>query len=233
MSDFDSPGRPRPEGHRYTGLLVDIGEAGRAGLLAALGRARFSGWVGPAQGRWVVAVADNPGGSVAGSRTGVSELTRRVATGLRTLALGVEVDDERVLRLTWASPDVDGSYDSNPGLGHEDDEDDLPPDPVGVDLLTGLAEAAGRPEAAEDLTELLGDQIDRDSTFESERLRAVLRLLDAPTWLVASSSLPRDVPSGPRRSEITRLGAGRPGPAGRLRGLAVRRVRRHRPPREP
>lgn len=232
MSDYHGPGDPRPQGHRYAGLVVDVIGPGRDGLLAALRRTRFSGWVGPAEGRWVVAVADNPGGSVAGSRTGVPALTGRLATGLTTLVLGVEVDDERVLRLTWASPAAVGRYDSDPTVGHEDD-DDLLPDPQGVDLLPGLAAAAGRPDAADDLTELLGDQIDRDSTFESERLRTALRLLGMPTWLVASSSLPRDVPSGPRRGEATRLGAGRPGPAGRLTGMAARPVRRHRPPREP
>jgi len=232
VSEYERPGDPIPEGHRYAGLVVDAAAPGRDALLAALGRARFSGWVGPGDGRWVVAVADSPGGSVAGSRTGVADLTRRLATGLQTLVLGVEVDDARVLRLTWASPDGEGAYDSDPTVGHEDD-DDLLPDPVGVDLLGDLAAAAGRPGAADDLTELLGDEIDRDSTFESERLRAALRLLGMPTWLVASSSLPRDVPSGPRRGETTRLGAGRPGPAGRLTGMATRRVRRHRPPREP
>ncbi len=127
-----------------------------------------------------MAVADSPGGSVAGSRTGVAALTRRLATGLQTLVLGVEVDDERVLRLTWASPDAAGGYDSDPTVGHEDD-DDLLPDPVGVDLLGDLAAAAGRPGAAEDLTELLGEEIDRDSTYESERLRAALRLLGMPS----------------------------------------------------
>lgn len=232
MSDFERPGDPRPTGHRYAGLVVDAAGPGREALLAALGRARFSGWVGPDEGRWVVAVADSPGGSVAGARTGVAALTRRLATGLQALVLGIEVDDARMLRLTWASPDGDGHYDSDPTVGHEGD-DDLLPDPVGVELLGGLAAAAGQPGAAEDLTELLGEEIDRDSTFESERLRAALRLLGMPTWLVASGSLPRDVPSGPRRGETTRLGAGRPGTAGRLSGLATRRVRRHRPPREP
>ena len=95
---------------------------------------------------------------------------------------------------------------------------------MGVDLLGDLAAAAGRPGAAEDLTELLGEQIDRDSTFESERLRAALRLLGMPAWLVAASSLPRDVPSGPRRGETTaarcrpagaRRAADRPGRASR------------------
>jgi hypothetical protein len=52
-----------------------------------------------------------------------------------------------------------------------------------------------------------------------------------PRWLVSVSSLPRDIPAGPRAGELTQLGAGRDG----LRGLLGRRasdvVRRHqRPP---
>ncbi len=233
MSTYDRPGDPPPEGHRYAGLVVDVSDTGREALLAALSRARFSGWVGPAEGRWAVAVVDDPEGSVAGSRTGVPGLARRIADGLGTLAVGVEVDDARVLRLTWIRPEGDGAYDSDPSVGHEEeDDDDLDDSPVGVELLDELAAACGRPEVAEDLAELLGERIDRDSTFESERLRATLRLLGMPTWLVAASSLPRDVPSGPRRRETTRLGAGRTGPAGRLQGAAMRGVRRRRKPRE-
>lgn len=231
MSAYDRPGDPQPEGHRYAGLVVDVSGPGRDALLRALGRARFSGWVGPTEGRWAIAVADEPGGSVAGSRTGIPGLARRVADGLGTVALGVEVDDARVLRLTWASPGGDGTYDSDPSVGREED-DELDDSPAGVELLDGLAGACGRPEVAEDLTDLLGEHIDRDSTFESERLRAALRLLGMPTWLVAAASLPRDVPSGPRRGEMTRLGAGRTGPAGRLQGAAIRGVRRRRTPRE-
>ena len=167
MSTYDRPGDPPPEGHRYAGLVVDVSDTGREALLAALSRARFSGWVGPAEGRWAVAVVDDPEGSVAGSRTGVPGLARRIADGLGTLAVGVEVDDARVLRLTWIRPEGDGAYDSDPSVGHEEeDDDDLDDSPVGVELLDELAAACGRPEVAEDLAELLGERIDRDSTFE-------------------------------------------------------------------
>ena len=59
----------------------------------------------------------------------------------------------------------------------------------------------------------------------------MLRLLGLPSWLVAVSSLPRDVPTGPRADELTRLGAGATGFRGRVRGRAAEVVvRRRRPP---
>jgi hypothetical protein len=58
----------------------------------------------------------------------------------------------------------------------------------------------------------------------------VLRLLGLPSWLVAVSSLPRDVPTGPRAVELTRLGAGATWFGGRVRGRAAEVVRRRRPP---
>jgi hypothetical protein len=66
--------------------------------------------------------------------------------------------------------------------------------------------------------------------IESERLASLLRLLGLPTWLVAAASLPHDVPTGPRAAEVTRLGAGRPGLLGWVRGRATDLVRRRRPP---
>jgi hypothetical protein len=47
---------------------------------------------------------------------------------------------------------------------------------------------------------------------------------------VAAATLPRDIPTGPRSKDLTRLGAGVPGPLGRLSGWAVNVVRKRRPP---
>jgi len=68
------------------------------------------------------------------------------------------------------------------------------------------------------------------SVIESERLSRVLRLTGLPPWLVASAALPRDIPTGPSRRELTRLGAGHPGLLGLLLGRLVGVVRRRRPP---
>ncbi len=90
--------------------------------------------------------------------------------------------------------------------------------------------ASARPQTAGELAELLAEQLDPDSVIESERLGAVLRLLRLPTWLVAASALPRDVPTGPRAADMTRLGAGVPGLAGWVCGRAVNLLRRRRRP---
>ena len=62
---------------------------------------------------------------------------------------------------------------------------------------------ASSPEAAEELFEVLAEELDPQTVFESERLDTVLRLLDLPRWLIAAQSLPKDVPSGPRRTELS------------------------------
>jgi hypothetical protein len=77
---------------------------------------------------------------------------------------------------------------------------------------------------------VLAEELDPDSVIESERLARVLRLLRLPTWLVAADALPRDIPTGPDRRELTRLGAGLPGPAGRCYGAIIEVVRRRRRP---
>ncbi|MCV2395870.1 hypothetical protein OEB99_16260 [Actinotalea sp. M2MS4P-6] len=218
-------------GLTYAGLVIgaDSAEPVRATLSAL----RFSGYLGPveqpAERPWLVAVADNPGGAVAGDRTGIAALTARLAERLGTTVLGATVLRDQVLRLDWAGPDA-GHYDSDPSYGLPEDDETMP-DPVGVDALEGLARACGRPDQAEDLTELLAEEIDRTSTYESERLRAALRLLGMPAWLIASDSLPRDVPGGPGRGEVARLRAGASGARGVARGLLVHPIRRRRTPR--
>src|SRR6266536_1479437 len=104
------------------------------------------------------------------------------------------------------------------------------PTPLGIEHAAAFAAACGHPEAAEDLAELLAEELDPESVIESERLVGVLRLLGLPRWLVAASSLPRDVPTGLRAPDVTRLGAGVPGFLGRVCGRAADLVRRRRPP---
>src|SRR5699024_10755451 len=86
-----------------------------------------------------------------------------------------------------------------------------------------LARVLGHPEAAEELTDLLEDELSEDES-ESERLTALARLVGLPTWLVAATSLPKDIWGGPRREEFLRLQAGRTGAAGWVPGYLARKV---------
>jgi hypothetical protein len=67
--------------------------------------------------------------------------------------------------------------------------------------------------------------------LESERLDTVLRLLDLPRWLISAQSLPGDLPVGPRRTELVRLGAGRSGAGGLVMGAVTGALRKRRRPR--
>jgi hypothetical protein len=147
--------------------------------------------------------------------------------GLTLVAVRVANDRQLVLSV-WADGEEVGRYVSDPSYGLRDET--VMSDPLGAEHAEDFAAAVGRPEAAEDLGELLAEELGED-VIESERLNRLLRLLGLPDWLVAASSLPRDVPGGPRSAAFTRLGAGRPGLAGRVAGRAVRVVRaRRRPP---
>jgi hypothetical protein len=129
----------------------------------------------------------------------------------------------------WVGRDEVGRYVSDPSHGLDPGDGTLS-DPVGVEHAGAFATACLHPETAGDLAELLGEELDPDSVIESERLSGVLRLLGLPRWLVSASSLPRNVPTGPRARDMTRLGAGVPGFPGRLWGWAADLVRRRRPP---
>jgi hypothetical protein len=139
------------------------------------------------------------------------------------------VDDRQLLVALWVDGAEVGRYVSDPSHGLGPDDDTLP-DPLGVEYAAAFAAACGHPEATGDLAEVLAEQLDPDSVIESERLGAALRLLGLPRWLVAASSLPRDVPTGPGAAEVTRLGAGVAGFHGRVRGWAADLVRRRRRP---
>ncbi len=102
-------------------------------------------------------------------------------------------------------------------------------DSVGVEGADAIAEACGRPEAGEELAEVLDEGLDPDEEIESERLSRVLGLLELPAWIVSAWVLPRRMPVGPSVKDLTRLGAGRTGVAGWLAGRAARAVRRRRP----
>jgi hypothetical protein len=220
-----------PAGYTYAGVLVRSAAHGE--VFDALREIRFSGWLAPPDGDWLVAVAARGDGTVAAGRRGVIGVGEWLADRLAATVLAVRVvTDRQLLVVLWVDRDEVGRYLSDPSLGFAK-EDDVLPDPLGVEHAAAFAAACGHPEAAEDLAEVLAEELDPDSVIESERLGAVLRLLGLPRWMVAAASLPHDVPTGPRAAEVTRLGAGVPGLRGRVCGRAADIVRRHRRPPPP
>jgi hypothetical protein len=228
-ADMDVGG---PDGHSYAAVILLLGDGPctRADVLAALRKVRFSGWLGPTEDGRLIAVAFRGGGTVAAGRRGVAGVGAWLADRLPATVLAVRVlRDRQLLLAAWADGEEVGRYLSDPsrepGAG-----DDVLPDPLGTEHAPGFAAACGLPDVAGDLAEILAEHLDQDSVFESERLARVLRLLRLPTWLVAAAALPRDIPTGPRTRDMTRLGAGVPGLLGRIWGGAAEVVRRRRPP---
>ncbi|HEU4348905.1 MAG TPA: hypothetical protein VFR35_14100, partial [Actinoplanes sp.] len=203
-----------PGGYSYAAVLVrtaDLPDA-RGEVLAALREIRFSGWLAQPEDGWLVAVTTPGDGTVAAGRRGVVGVGESLAGrwGMPVLAVRV-LADRQLLLAAWADGEEVGRYVSDPSREPGAEEDVLP-DPLGAEHAEAFAAAAGRPEAGEDLGELLAEELDPDSVIESERLAGVLRLLGLPTWPVAAPTLPKDIPTGPRSRDLTRLGAGVPGP---------------------
>ena len=120
-----------------------------------------------------------------------------LATRLADPVLAARVVRDRQLALVaWRGGIEVGRYCSDPSRETGADKDVID-QPVGADIAVTLAELYGRVDAADELSELLEDELDPDSVYESERLRAVLRLLGLPAWIVAAGALPRDIPTGP------------------------------------
>lgn len=179
-----------PSGYTYSCVLVRLDgvPAGpprtRAEVLAALREIRFSGWLAPPQDGWLVAVAASGDATIAAGRRGVVGVGGWLADRLAATVVAIRVvADRQLLLAAWLDREEVGRYVSDPSYGLTD-EDDVLPDPLGVEDAAAFAAACGRPEAAGDLAELLAEQLDADSVIESERLGALLRLLRLPRWLV-------------------------------------------------
>ena len=214
-----------PVGYTYAAVVA---RAAGADVLTALREVRFSGWVAPPAAGWVIPVAASGAGTVASGRRGVVGVGEWLAARLAGPVLAIRVvADRQLLLAVWTDREEVGRYVSDPSYGLDDD---TLPEALGAEHAAAFAAACGHPDAGDDLAELLGEELDPDSVIESERLAGVLRILGLPSWLVAVSSLPRDVPTGPRADELTRLGAGATGFRGRVRGRAAEVVRRRRPP---
>ncbi len=217
-----------PPGYTYGFVLIRTGDT--AAVLDALREVRFSGWLAAPEDGWTAAVARAAGGAVAAGRRGVTGLAAVLAERFEEPVLAVRVLVDRQLVLgAWVAGEELGLYVSDPSREPGADPDTLG-DPLGAEYAEVFAAVTERPDAAEELGELLAEELDPDSVIESERLSRVLRLLGLPTWLVAAASLPKDIPTGPRGRDLTRLSAGRTGVGGRLAGRAAEVLRKHRRP---
>jgi hypothetical protein len=219
------PHRQREPEYSYAVLIA---RAQRDALLAALTAAGFSGWVGPPEGDWVVLVARRVRKAVTARGHDLEALGAHLAARLDAVVFAAHVLRDRVLRLAaWVGEEALGRYLSDPSYGAEDDDEAFP-EPEGVEHAAAFAAAAGRPDTAEELEETLGELLDEEEQTESERLWAVLKLLGLPLWPVASSVLPKDVPGGPLRGDVTLLFRGRTGPAAAAATRVTDRDRRRK-----
>jgi hypothetical protein len=220
-----------PAGYSYAAVLARVNNRpdAREKLLLTLRKLRFSGWVAPPAGTWVVIVAAAEG-TVAAGRRGVVGLGETLAEALATTTLTVRVlDDRQLVLVAWESGREAARYVSDPSREPRADDDVLP-DPVGIEGADAIAAACERPEAAAALGRLLAEPLDPDEEIESERLAQVLHLLGLPPWLITVWRLPRAMRTGPAPRDLIRLGAGRTGLLGWIAGRAARLGRRWRPP---
>ena len=218
------------QGHTYGAAIIPADGITSSEALAALRGIGFSGWVAPPRDGWLVVIGDPGGGVVADGRRGVIEVAALLAQEVPGPMLAVRVRRDRQLALVaWRAGEEVARYCSDASREPGADEDVLT-EPIGAEHGVTLAELWNQPDAVEPLTQLLEDELDSDSVYESERLGRMLRMLGLPAWLVAAGSLPRAMPTGPRPSEFVRLRAGRTGVEGRLLGAIIRRVRRGQDP---
>src|SRR4051812_9605648 len=109
-----------PSGYTYGALAVRAPDQ-RGRVLAALRAIRFTGWVGPPEDEWVVAVAERAAGSVAGGRRGLLEVGAWLAPELDTTVVAVRVLRDRQLVLgVWSGDGEVGRYVSDPAYGQDD-----------------------------------------------------------------------------------------------------------------
>ena len=147
FAPIPASGGDKPAGFSYDALLVR-GE--RPALVEQLQRLRFSGWVGPQEDRWVVAVPTAKRGAVAGGGRGLDALAQELARSASTLAVALSVRVDRALAL--ALFDADGevaryaSSQAVPGLAVAPPPPGLDEEEMVPDRLADLA-ALGDPVA--------------------------------------------------------------------------------------
>ena len=219
-----------PDGHTYGAVIVPADDLTLPSLQALLTFIRFSGWIAPARDGWFVVLGEPGGGVVADAKRGIIEVGGLIAERVSGPVLAMRVLRDRQLGLVaWSAGEEVARYCSDPSREPGADKEVFS-EPIGAENAETLAELWNAKDAAEGLTELLEEEIDPDSVYESERLGRTLRLLGLPAWIVAAGSLPRSMPTGPKASELVQLRAGLPGVAGRTRDALVRPVRRRQMP---
>lgn len=219
-----------PDGHSYGAVIVPADGTTPSIVREVLSGMRFSGWVAPARDGWIVVLGDPGDGVVADGRRGIIEVAAVLAERVTDPLLAVRVRQDRQLALVaWRAGEEVARYCSDPSREPGADKEVLS-EPFGAEYAQVLAELWERQDSAEELTELLEDELDPDSVYESERLRSILRLLGMPAWIVAAGSLPRAMPTGPTPSELDHLRAGATGVAGRSRDALLRPVRKRQSP---
>jgi hypothetical protein len=219
-----------PEGETYGAVILPSGALKPDALLEALRDIRFSGWIAPSRDGWMVLLGDPGDGVVADDKRGVIEAAAELARRTSSPVIAVRVRRDRQLAIVaWRAGEELGRYCSDPSREPGADKEVLD-QPVGADLGASLADIRNRADAADELVELLDEELDPDSVYESERLRTLLRMLGLPAWIVAAGALPEDIPTGPKAADLTRLRAGATGYTGRTLGPALRAVRRRQTP---
>ena len=221
-----------PDGHSYGAVIMPSAGASPSDLRDVLRGIRFTGWIAPPQEEWIVVLGDPGDGVVADDRRGIIEVGGLLAARMNGPVLAVRVRRDRQLALVaWRAAEEVARYCSDPTQEPGTDRDVLD-QPVGAEYAGAFAQLWDRPDAAEELSEMLEEELDPDSVYESERLGRTLRLLGLPAWIVSSGSLPRAMPRGPAVSQLTHLRVGLTGVAGRSRDAVLRPVRRrqHPPP---
>lgn len=215
-------------GYSYGAVLIPADVAERADLRAVLSGIRFTGWIAPPADGWVVVIGDPGAGVCATGKRGIVEVGAAVAAHVDGPVLAIRVLGDRQLGIVaWLDGEEIARYSSDPSAEPLADKDVLD-DPVGEEGGEAIAEACGRPDAAERLTEVLGESLDPESTNESERLGEVAALLGFPRWIVSVGEVP--IPGGPAKRELVRLRVGEPGASGKTLNLTVARSRRRKTP---
>jgi hypothetical protein len=221
-----------PGGLTYGAVILAERDTAVTGIQDVLHGIRFSGWIAPPRDGWVVVLGDPGDGVVADEHRGIIEVGGLLAERSDRPMLAVRVREDHQLGIVvWRAGDELGRYCSDPSREPKvGDADDILAQPVGAEIADSLAELWNRTDAAKELTELLEEELDPDSVYESERLLSLLRLLGMPAWVVAAGALPKDIPTGPKARELIRLRVGATGTAGGILGRTRHPMRRRRHP---
>jgi hypothetical protein len=228
--NVSNDGTSEDAGESYGAALVRGDSQALPDVIDWLRTLRFSGWIAPPAQGWIVVLGDPGDGVVAAGKRGIVEVAALLAGRLGSPGVAVRVTRDRQLALVaWRGTEEIGRYCSDPSREPGADKEILS-EPYGAQHAEGFAELLDRPDAGEELADVLDEELDIESVFESERLARVLDLLWLPRWLVAAGSLPHDIPTGPRAADLIRLRGGAAGMAGRARGVAIHPLRRRADP---